>query len=137
MCSQRAGSEKPVSSFRCHKGIPLNEYFHQPIEKTLEYYYDELISKSNNSPAPIFHWEKFVHLVTTKDDVSIVWFTDDNIETHFDLLFIQKLLNTYEYVRITLVPKNGNFETDTSWSKLYEHFLQLNIYEELRVMKND
>jgi hypothetical protein len=44
----------------------------------------------------------------------IVWFTDDIIESYFDLLFIEKLLQQYN-VSVTLIPKNGKFGNDASF----------------------
>jgi len=119
-----------ASSLLSNKGIPLKNYLHKPLDETLEYYYKELLDKSN-SPTPIFHWEMFIEMLSVKRDVFIVYFTDDNFETYFDFLFLQKLLMKYQNTSVVIIPKNGTFGTDTSFSYIYDYLLTLDIYREL------
>ncbi len=124
-----------ASSLLRNTGIPMEKYLKKSIDETIEYYYSQLRIKAD-SPTPIFHWEKFLEIIQEKDvNLNIVWFTDDNFETHFDLLFLQKLLNEFENVKIKLIPKNGTFGTDTSWSDILDYFLTLDIYQRLNDYK--
>lgn len=49
---------------------------------------------------------------------NLLWFTDDYIETIFDLSFISALLNVNQYLRITVVPRNGYFGNDASYQDI-------------------
>lgn len=121
-----------ASSIFSHPGIPMKEYLGKPLGTYMNIYYRKLIDKAN-SPTPIFHWNQFQGALTAKKGIiNIVWFLDDYIESYFDMLFLQKLLNIYKNVNIVVIPKNGTFGNDTSWSDI-ENILYLDIFKPLGI----
>jgi len=121
------GSPSASSTFS-HPGIPMKEYLGKPLGTSINIYYRKLIDRAN-SPTPIFHWKCFQEALTAKKGIiTIVWFTDDFLETYFDILFLQKLLSIYKNVNIVVIPKNGTFGNDASWLDI-ENMLCLDIYK--------
>lgn len=123
------GAHAASSSFYS-AGIPLADYSAKPIEETIEFY-DREIRLRAEAPAPIFHWDKFLELIRSKENFKLAWFTDDYIETYFDLLFLRKLMAEHENLQVTLIPKNGKYGTDTSWTDIYDHFLKLDFLDDI------
>ncbi|MBN1217109.1 MAG: methyltransferase domain-containing protein [Candidatus Lokiarchaeota archaeon] len=119
-----------AASLHSHNGIPLNNYLNQPLNDIIEYYYNELINISN-SPTSVFHWKKFIEIISSKDNFNLVFFTDDNFETSFDLLFLQKLMEKFSNISVTIIPKNGRYGNDTSYSDIIS-ILSLDIYKKLK-----
>ena len=113
-------------------GIPFCDRLNDSIDEMVEYYYAEL-RKLANSPTPIFEMNRFIQMIENNSSVSIVYFTDDNFESYFDLLFIQQLLKEYDHLKISIVPKNGYHGNDTSYVDLLKFILPLNIYEDLNI----
>lgn len=107
-------------------GIPMAPYYDKNPMKSAELYYCNLMSKLN-SPTPIFEWDHFLNQIKS-NNAKIVWFTDDYIETYFDLLFINKLLSYYDNIYVSIVPKRGVYGNDASY---------LDVLEILKLCQND
>ena len=128
------GANAASSSFS-QQGILMAPYLNTSLEESVQIYYREIMRRLN-SPTPVFHWERFLQEISIKKEtVKIVWFTDDYIETFFDLLFIAGLLDEYPKVALTIVPRNGTYGNDASWSDVIDLltldiFNKLNLYEE-------
>ncbi|MDD4651389.1 MAG: ARMT1-like domain-containing protein [Methanothrix sp.] len=106
-----------ASSLFSQNGIPMSSYFNLPLKESTKIYCNNLITMLNCT-APIFEWGNFIDLVNNR--AKIVWFTDDYIETFFDLLFINKLLETYSDAQITIVPKRIECGNDASYSDVLD-----------------
>jgi len=120
-----------ASSLYSNNGIPMEPFFHLTAEESAEIYYRELINRLT-CPTPVFNWEEFLNIISSTS--KIVWFTDDYVESFFDLLFIDKLLDEYVDIELTLVPKNGCYGNDVSWSDIIDS-LSLDIFENLKLHK--
>jgi len=110
------GSSAASSEFS-QQGIPMLHYNDLPLNESINLYYDNIISLLNH-PTHIFEWDYFIK--SLNDDIKIVWFTDDYIETFFDLLFLNKLLEMYKDVYVTIVPKRRSFGNDASYSDVLD-----------------
>jgi uncharacterized protein with ATP-grasp and redox domains len=108
-----------ASSLYSNIGIQMESYSLFTIQESAQIYYKELISKLN-CPTPVFHWKKFISMVCANKKLKIVWFTDDYIESIFDLFFISKFLDEYLNVELIEVPKNGNYGNDISWADVID-----------------
>lgn len=108
-----------ASSIYSNSGIQMESYFHLTAEESAQIYLRELKNRLN-CPTPVFYWEKFLSEVKGNNKLKIVWFTDDYIESFFDLLFIGKLLDEYLNVELTVIPKNGNYGNDASYSDIVD-----------------
>lgn len=94
----------------------IDEFCHKLLEGT-------------NRTTPVFHFNEFIHDIS-KRNILLTWFTDDVIESFFDLLFIKELLKKNDKLEILIIPKNGSYANDLSWEQL-EAMLELPIYNEL------
>jgi len=129
------GASAASSSFS-QPGIPMAPYFKIPLEKSAQIYYKEIM-KRLNYPTPIFHWEQFLQAISIKEEkVKIAWFTDDYIETLFDLLFIDNLLDKFPHISLTIIPKNGTYGNDASWSDISD-LLTLDIFDNINSCEDD
>lgn len=108
-----------ASSLYSNSGIQMESYFHLTAEESAQVYIRELKNRLN-CPTPVFYWEKFLSEVKENNKLKIVWFTDDYIESFFDLLFIGKLLDEYLNVELMVIPKNGNYGNDASYSDIVD-----------------
>lgn len=61
--------------------------------------------------APVDHGPGLLDEAAT-GSVRLVWWTDDLIETGFDLLVIQQLVTVNPRLRVVVVPKNGRYDND-------------------------
>lgn len=111
-----------ASSNYVNSGIPMKKYLNVPIEEAARELLKELVIVTENADTPIFYWDEF--LKSVQDAESVVWMTDDYIESFFDLYFIQKLTEQFPNLNIDIVPKNGRFGNDMSWEDL-EDIIQL------------
>jgi ubiquinone/menaquinone biosynthesis C-methylase UbiE/uncharacterized protein with ATP-grasp and redox domains len=127
------GANAAASSFS-QQGILMAPYLNIPLEESVQIYYEEIMRRLD-SPTPIFHWERFLQDISIKHGtVKIAWFTDDYIETFFDLFFINNLLDKYPNITLTVIPKNGIHGNDASWFDVIDLltldiFNKLNLYE--------
>lgn len=65
--------------------------------------------------------QKFLDLIlTSTNNISLIWFTDDLIETVFDLYNMQAWLNVNANLNITVVPKHGQHANDASFEDVVE-----------------
>ncbi len=122
-----------ASSLYSNNGIQMEPYFHLTVQESAQIYIRELKSRLN-CPTPVFYWEKFLSEVEGNNKLKIVWFTDDYIESFFDLFFISKFLDKYPNVELTVIPKKGNYGNDVSWSDVVD-LLNLDIFDNLNMHK--
>lgn len=113
----RKGAPAASSPFG-HAGIPMAhlEVGHQDPEDVQRF--ARALKHAAAAPCPLFHLTAFLRDVETTQSGQLIWFADDLIESHFDLLLIQGLLNTYRDLRVVVVPKNGHHGNDLSWQQL-------------------
>ncbi|MCK4391953.1 methyltransferase domain-containing protein [Candidatus Bipolaricaulota bacterium] len=60
-------------------------------------------------------WGLFVDNLSSSSDCKLLWFTDDVIETFFDLLLLGRLLHLFPRTTITIVPRQGRHKNDASY----------------------
>lgn len=66
-------------------------------------------------------WAEFEReIVNSKEPYTLAWFPDDYIETIFDLKFIERLLTENNSVRLYLVPRNGRYVNDASYTDVLD-----------------
>jgi uncharacterized protein with ATP-grasp and redox domains len=119
-----------ASSLLSQKGICMSPYLGMTLDDSIQNFYAELLIRLG-CPTPVFHWNRFVQEITKIESVKVAWFTDDYIETFFDLLFIDKLLDNYKNISITVIPRNGSYGNDASWSDVID-ILDLKAFKNLR-----
>lgn len=98
-------------------------------EARLERMFSELSTKASRLIG-IDSWTDFEkQIVNSNKPVKLVWFPDDVAETIFDLLFIQKLLETNQNLSVVMVPRTGlhgyRFGNDASSKDIFS-FVNLN-----------
>lgn len=116
-----------ASSKYSNMGIPMRQYFSMKPDLASRDYLDKLLTILGKCTFPVFHYAEFIHNIQSAKKV--VWFTDDYIETYFDLYVINRILKKYNVV-IEIIPKNGIYGNDMSWQQL-EKALQLSIFSDL------
>ena len=105
-----------AASTYANEGISMRQYFDMHPEHAAEEYLNTLLSKLENAISPVFDWGIFNEFLKNKN--KLVWFTDDYIETYFDLHFIQKIFEIHPNINIEIIPKNGRYGNDMSWQDL-------------------
>lgn len=118
-----------ASSNYANSGISMKNYLKIDLSEAIRDYYEKLCHICNTSTTPCFDWDILVEKIKTSR--RLVWFTDDYIESYFDLYFIQKIMTSYP-ITIEIVPKNGIYGNDMSWMGLNNVVTKLNIFEKLR-----
>ncbi|MCX6628188.1 MAG: ARMT1-like domain-containing protein, partial [Candidatus Solibacter sp.] len=68
------------------------------------------------------HWDTFAAEIAASNR-RLVWFTDDYIESLFDLVLMQRLLVEYSGLSILLVPKKGRHANDLAYEDV-DRFLE-------------
>lgn len=128
------GSGSASSSFS-ELGILMESYFDMSLEESIQVYYGEL-KRRLNCPTPVFHWRRFQEQISAdREKVKIAWFADDYIETFFDLLFIDNLLDRCPNIIITIIPRNDSYGNDASYSDVVD-LLNLEVFNNLSSNKN-
>ena len=80
-------------------------------------------------------WPEFEdEVVNTKKSKKIVWFTDDYIETMFDLKFIEKMLMQNDNLSVYIVPRAGRFVNDAAFEDIVA-FLRDPLFGHLQNLK--
>jgi SAM-dependent methyltransferase/uncharacterized protein with ATP-grasp and redox domains len=122
------GTGAAASSFT-HRGIALGPLLGSGMDLIADSVYDELC-KAVAAGLAIDHWNSLIHDISSTATYSLVWLTDDFIETMFDLLLIQRMLLMYPSLRVSLVPKNGQHGNDASYADV-ERMLCLPTFDQL------
>lgn len=76
-------------------------------------------------------FEEFITDIIKANRMIITWFTDDYIETMFELKFIEELLSLYEHITINIVPRYASYSNDASFFDVLD-MLQLPLFSRLR-----
>ena len=122
------GASSAASTVR-DVGIPLADYVGRPLtDEDAERYLEQLISRALH-PTPLFEFEAFVE--DFGHSALVLWFTDDVIESFFDLLVVQELLRHARHTSVCVVPKRAEYGNDLSLQQLLQ-ILHLPPYRELR-----
>lgn len=100
----------------------------QSITKIVENL-DKYIHNSNKIGIDCF--ELYYNEVICGKNLNIVWFTDDYIETIFELKFIEEQLNVNETLSFILIPRYDSYSNDASYNDILE-MLEL---DELKKLK--
>ncbi len=109
------GAPAAASNY-ANSGIPMKPYLNISIEDVISQLLKELEIVVQNADTPIFYWDEFIKRLQEAE--SVVWMTDDYIESFFDLYFLQKLIVQFPNLNIDIIPKNGHFGNDMSWEDL-------------------
>lgn len=117
-----------ASSAYANSGIGMRNYLNMELDDVLEDYFKKLCNICNTSTTPCFDWEILEQKIGTCK--RLMWFTDDYIESFFDLYFIQKIMSMYS-ICVEIVPKNGVYGNDMSWMNLLNIINNLEIFKEL------
>lgn len=110
-----------AASSHSNDGIAMRHLlFEADKKKCAEIYLEDLEKELKTRSFPIFHYQPFADTVTTGENRLAVWFTDDIIESYFDLLFIERFLDEYKGfgVRVSLIAKNGKYGNDASYDDI-------------------
>lgn len=110
-----------------NSGIPMKQYLTVDLHLAATDYLEKLRTTLKQCTFPAFHYDEFVKSLFVSK--KIVWFTDDYIETYFDLCVIKRILKNFD-VSVEIIPKNGTHGNDISWQGL-EKIIQLPIFKEL------
>ena len=116
-----------ASSKYSNFGIPMAHYAKMDKNEAVSEYIEELEKIVKTSDTSFFHWDTLVSKLCSSRKIS--WMTDDYIESHFDLLIIERILDEYDVV-IEIIPKNGFYGNDLSWQDL-ETILGKGLYPKL------
>lgn len=85
----------------------------------------------NNSKIGIDCFENYYNEVLLGCNLNIVWFTDDYIETIFEMKFIEEQMRFNKTLNFTVVPRYGSYSNDAS----YEDVIDMLELDELRELK--
>lgn len=107
-----------AASAYANLGIAMKPYLTMDTELAASDYLCKLKEIASRSEKTVFDWEDFLSDISAGR--KLVWMTDDYIESHFDLLFISKLLEQYDNLDIEIIPKNGTYGNDLSFNQLTE-----------------
>jgi hypothetical protein len=93
--------------------------------------WEKLLSHSQGSPLlpHVRHFHDFAR--SLQDARHLLWLPDDIAETAFDLAVIQRLLQHYPQLSVTVVPKNGTHDNDASASDV-AWFMHCDAFRALR-----
>jgi hypothetical protein len=117
---------KPSQSPATEDGIPIKN-----AEKDLESVFNMLISTAKNVAFSDYKcFEK--KIIQAKKHTKIVWLTDDYIESIFDLLVIQKIMDYNYNVHVTLVPKDSQYSNDLSYADVYAMIHNESVFNKLK-----
>jgi len=118
-----------AASTYANEGISMRKYFGMSPKQAAEDYLKILLSKLENTITPAFDWNIFNEFLKSKN--KLAWFTDDYIETYFDLHCIEKILELHPNINIDIIPKNGRYGNDMSWQDL-ERIIDNHIFTGLK-----
>lgn len=76
-------------------------------------------------------FEQYYDEVICGENLSIVWFTDDYIESIFEMKFIEEQLSINETLSFTLIPRYDSYSNDASYNDIFE-MLELDELKKLR-----
>ena len=96
--------------------IPLNPILNCDLT-TIENFIWEKLNKLSKKLNGIFHWSDFNQDVLTQP-CKLVWFTDDYIESIFDLWLIQELLKRNSELTISIIPRRRIYGNDMSYNQM-------------------
>lgn len=122
-----------ASSNYANSGIPMKQYLNVSIDDVISELLKELEIVTENADTPVFYWDEFIK--SLQEAESVVWMTDDYIESFFDLYFIQKLIEQFPNLNIDIIPKNGRFGNDMSWEDL-EDIIQFPCFKVIKEKVN-
>lgn len=104
-----------AASSHSNDGIPLKMCYDMSNEERTKYIIDSINDLFSKCTCSLFDYDEFIDKLETSK--TLVWMTDDYIETYFDLLVIEEILTKYK-IKITIVPKNGHFGNDICYQDL-------------------
>lgn len=120
--------ENHISTAPIGKNISLvlKENETNQLLKQLEFY------KNNPEMIGIDCFEQYYNEVICGQNLHVVWFTDDYIETIFEMKFIEEQLYYNKTLTFTLVPRFDSYSNDAS----YKDVLEMLEIKELNKLKN-
>jgi len=85
----------------------------------------------NNSKIGIDCFENYYNEVVLGCNLNIVWFTDDYIETIFEMKFIEEQMSINKTLNFTIVPRYDSYSNDASYDDVIK-MLELDELKELK-----
>lgn len=122
------GSKVAASSI-INPGIELSKKVDKPVKEISDYVFNEmdrLVSKGFYFD----YWNDFSNEIVNSTNGNLLWFTDDFIESFFDLFFLDKLILNNPSIRINIIPKNGQHGNDASYNDIM-NFLKYPFFNNL------
>lgn len=65
-------------------------------------------------------FEQYYHEVICGENLNIVWFTDDYIQSIFEMKFIEEQLNINKSLSFTIIPRYDSYSNDISYNDIFE-----------------
>ncbi|OQX80158.1 MAG: hypothetical protein B6D56_05650 [Candidatus Omnitrophica bacterium 4484_70.1] len=102
-----------------------------------EYVYDikeegKMLRKKMREEFKIDFWENFEkEIIENERGITLVWITDDYIESIIDLYFIQRILTINKKLKVALIPRKGRWENDFNYEDAKE-MIGEKVFEELK-----
>lgn len=116
-----------ASSNYSNEGIAMAEYFQINPNVSSIKFLNSLDNVRKKCEIGILHYNKFLSFISQKKE--LVWMTDDFIESYFDLLFIERILDDYQ-INVTIIPKNGHYGNDMCYEDLNK-IINSNVFHSL------
>ena len=123
-----------ASSTYASTGISMRPYYGMAPQTAAEDYLAKLLTVMRQSTTPAFDWTSFQTALSGAK--RLVWMTDDYIESYFDLYFISLTLAQYPDLSVEIIPKNGRYGNDLSWTDL-DKMLELPVFEPLKPYRQE
>lgn len=109
------GPLSALNLFKGKRGIDLYPLLQLPLSDAVDSYTESLLSLLNSCTKPIFDWDVFERFV--RENQTLIWMTDDYIESCFDFFVIERLLEENNHLKVTIVPKDRVYGNDLSYSQ--------------------
>ena len=102
------------------------------VDTNIDSIFSELKTHINN--VDVFDYELFEKMLLTTDTKRhLVFFTDDMIETVFDLKAIEAMLQKNQQLFVTVIPKDGQHGNDASYTDILNLLAHKDVWENLLI----
>jgi hypothetical protein len=108
--------------------IPVT--FERSMSKLADQVFGALLDKSNNGWGINCENEFIYQVLNSRKQLSLIFFTDDFLESIIDLKLIEHILRQNLNLRVTIVPRASRFGNDASYQDIY-YFIQQNTFKYL------
>lgn len=99
--------------------------------KSIDEIVDGLDKYIHNNKIGIDCFEQYYNEVICGENINVVWFTDDYIETIFEMKFIEEQISINDTLTFTLVPRYDSYSNDASYNDICD-MLELDELQNLK-----